>query len=379
MRILIAPDSFKGSLSAKEFCRITQNTIENHWPNDEVFTLPLADGGEGTVESLVEGTDGKLITLEVTGPLGRPVKAQYGILLDETVAVIEMASASGLPLVPPDKRDPMHATTYGTGELIADAINKGCRQIIIGIGGSATNDAGIGMMQALGFQCLDADNKEVPFGGEGLLKLTRIIPPTTIDFKTIDIQVACDVNNPLYGKNGAAHIYAGQKGANEDMITRLDHGLMAFATVVSDSLKVDVSSLVGGGAAGGLGAGLSAALGAKLRPGFEIIRRLVGLDAVLENEVDLVITGEGQLNHQSLKGKLPVELAKLAQSKGIPTIAFVGSRDISKDVLKDTGLMGVFTIVNGPMTLEDAMANSKDLLEEAVMHTLSLIHGMDPS
>lgn len=374
MKILVGPDSFKGSVSANQFCNIAREVITSYWPDDQVITIPLADGGEGTVDALVNGLSGEFVTTLVTGPLGERILARYGIIEDGRTAIIEMATASGLPLVPIALRNPMKTTTFGTGELILDAIDKGCKKIIIGIGGSATNDAGIGMMQALGYRCLDAKGYSVPFGCNGLFALDKIIPPSSSKFENIEVLVACDVNNPLYGLQGAAHIYGGQKGADQAMIQLLDDGLKNFSKCVFQSLALDVSQLPGGGAAGGLGAGIYASLKGKLLPGFQIIRELTHLDLLLNDQVDLVITGEGQIDHQSLRGKLPIELAKLANKRNIPTIVFVGSTSIDFDSVKDFGIIGVYPITNGPMTLASSMKNGGNLIRDVLINTLATIH-----
>lgn len=374
MKILVGPDSLKDSVSAKEFCDIAREVVSKHWPEDEIFTMPLADGGEGTVEALVDGSDGEMITIEATGPLGGMISAHYGLIDQGTVAVIEMASASGLPLVAIAERNPMKTTTFGTGDLIQDALKRGVKKVIIGIGGSATSDAGLGMLMACGFKCLNAQGEAVALGGEGLLELATIIPPDEDLFSEVEIQVACDVDNPLYGPHGAAYVYGPQKGADTEMVIELDQGLRNFAKVVKESLGYDVETLPGGGSAGGLGAALHACLGGILKPGFQIIREQVGLDAIFKQGIDLVITSEGQMNHQSLRGKLPVELAKLAKSYGIPTIAFVGARDIELEQVKPFGIIGVVPIANGPMTLEASMANGKKLIREALENTLNMLH-----
>lgn len=379
MKILIGPDSLKDSVSACQVCQIATDIITNYWPEDELLTVPLADGGEGTVEALVEGTQGRFVSLEVTGPLGTIVESRYGLIYNDEVAVIEMAEASGLPLVPKHLRNPMKTTTFGTGELILDAIDKGCKKIIIGIGGSATNDAGIGMMQALGFKCLDKNENDVPFGGDGLLKLHKILPPDkhrSVLYKSITFQVACDVENPLFGENGAAYIYAAQKGADAQMIKHLDQGLMNFSECVKRAFAIDISTLAGGGAAGGLGASLFASLNGELLPGFKIISKLVNLEDHFKKDLDLVITSEGQLNHQSLNGKLPIELAKLAKTYDIPTIVLVGSTELSLEELRDTGIIGVFPIVSGPMTLSDSMAKGKPLIRQTLYNILSILHNI---
>ncbi|MBI9011402.1 MAG: glycerate kinase [Clostridiales bacterium] len=380
MKILIGPDSLKDSVSASQVCHIATELIATYWPEDELITVPLADGGEGTVEALVEGAQGRFISLEVTGPLGNAVHARYGLIYNDEVAVIEMAEASGLPLVSKHLRNPMKTTTYGTGELILDAIDKGCKKIIIGIGGSATNDAGIGMMQALGYKCLDKNDNEVPYGGDGLLKLHKILPPTkdrSALYKAVTFQVACDVKNPLYGENGAAYVYSAQKGADSQMIKHLDQGLMNFSECVKRSFDIDISTLSGGGAAGGLGASLFASLDGELLPGFEIINQLLGLEDHLKKDLDLVITSEGQLNHQSFNGKLPIELAKLAKTYNTPTIVLVGSTELSLDDLKETGIIGVFPILSGPMTLSESMANGDQLIRQTLHNILSLLHNIN--
>ena len=374
MKILVGPDSFKDSVSAKEFCDIATEVIGQYWPEDQVFAMPLADGGEGTVEALVDGSQGEMIHLEVTGPLGETIMAEYGLIENGKVAVIEMASASGLPLVAVAQRNPMKTTTYGTGELIADALKRGVKKMIVGIGGSATSDAGLGMLMALGYRCLDAEGETIAFGGDGLIALKTIEPPSNNLFEGVQVQVACDVDNPLYGDNGAAYIYGPQKGADPEMVKVLDEGLVNFAQVVKECLSHEVKDLPGGGAAGGLGAALYACLGGELKPGFQIIRDQVGLDDILSQGIDLVITAEGQMNHQSLRGKLPVELAKLSKSYGSKTVVFVGARDISFDEVKDYGIVGVMPIANGPMTLETSMVKGKVLIREALIHTLHLLH-----
>lgn len=380
MRILIGPDSFKDSVSANEFCEIAKTLINENWPEDEVVYLPLADGGEGTVDALVKGQKGEYIECLVTDPLGKKINASYGLIDNSKVAVIEMAAASGLPLVPIELRDPLKTTTYGTGELILDALSKGVKKVIVGIGGSATNDAGLGMLQALGFQCLNAKGEEVVFGGNGLVELKRIVKPMDKNgeykYKNIDFQVACDVTSPLYGPLGAAYIYGPQKGATDEDVQFLDLGLRNFAKVVSESLNVDVHTLSGGGAAGGLGACLYGALNATLEAGFEIIKKQVGLISVLESGIDLIITAEGQMNHQSLNGKLPVELAKLGSKYGAKTIAIVGARELEIEELREFGIIGVFPIGNKPMTLSQSMENGKKLIKGTLEQILNLLHNL---
>lgn len=378
MRILVGPDSFKDSVSANEFCEIAKSLINKNWPDDEVIYLPLADGGEGSVDALVQGQSGRYQESMVTDPLGNKINAAYGLIDNAKVAVIEMAAASGLPLVDIDLRDPMKTTTFGTGELITDAIRKGVKKIIVGIGGSATNDAGLGMLQALGFKCLNSVGEDVSFGGDGLLELDSISKPVDTQgeflYKDIEFLVACDVTSPLYGPSGAAYVYGPQKGASVEVVEILDKGLRQFAKVVENSLGVDVHNLRGGGAAGGLGACLYGALNGKLEPGFEIIKKQVNLVSVFESGIDIVITAEGQMNHQSLNGKLPVELAKLGSKYGAKTIAIVGARDLEFELVKETGIIGVFPIANKPMTLEESMATGKTLIKGTLEQVLNLVH-----
>ena len=375
MRFLVGPDSLKDSVSAIEFCEIAKKLIHDRYPDDEVIALPLADGGEGTVDALISSGDGKKVELEVTGPLGRKITTYYGILGDGT-AVIEMAKASGIELVEIDERNPMETTTYGTGEIILDAIKRGCTRLIIGIGGSATTDAGLGMMQALGYRCLDKNGEDIVRGGKGMLDLMQILPPKTheIDFQKLTIEVACDVTNPLFGKNGAAYIYAPQKGADHQMVIDLDAGLRNFAKVAEQSFGRDISNLAGAGAAGGLGAGICLALHGELLKGFEIVRNQLHLDEILNSSIDYVITSEGQINSQSLQGKLPVELAKLARKHNIPTVVIVGASDVSVDEVKQIGIQGIFPIQNGPMTLDQSISMGKQLIEETLKNILNLIH-----
>ncbi len=324
MRLFIAPDSFKGSLSAARFCDIARDTLG---AQHTVDCLPLADGGEGTCDALVAATGGQLHTHTVKDPLGRPVDATFGILGDGKTAVIEMATACGLPLIAPHERDIFAASTYGMGQLMLRAHDLGVRAFVLGIGGSATNDGGSGMLQALGARLLDAEGNPIAPGARGLQSLA------TIDLSSLDtrlhdttLRVACDVQAPLCGPTGAAYIFGPQKGARPEDVPVLDAALARFSAVLTRAIGRDVSHIEGSGAAGGLGAGLLGGLGATLAPGFSIISDYTDLPARLrDGRYDLLITGEGQLSAQSLLGKLPVEIARLARANGIPTIAVVGS------------------------------------------------------
>ena len=365
MKIVIASDKYKGSLSALEVCRTIANTIKKISPAVQVVASPMADGGEGTVETLVESLGGRMVEMEVTGPLGEKVRAGFG-MLDDGTAVIEMASASGYILVPADRRDPMVTTTYGTGELIKKALQLGSRKIIVGIGGSATNDGGMGMAQALGYEFLDKEGSTLGLGGRQLGKLSRIKDGGVIPLLgEAAIEVASDVDNPLYGKRGAAHVYGPQKGAGPEMVEELDRGLKNFAGIVSRDLGRDVADIPGAGAAGGLGAGLVAFTGAVLRPGTDIVIEVTGLREKMKG-ADLVITGEGALDEQTYYGKSAYGVARLAGSYGIPVVTINGSVLAGRDKIdkKNSSLFsGNFSIINRPMTLDEAIKDARGLLE----------------
>lgn len=329
--------------------------IKDVYPEAEILTLPLADGGEGTVETLVQATDGKLVKKVVMGPLKEKVEAIYGILGDEKTAVIEVAAACGLPLVPYNQRNPLVTTTYGVGELISDAIEKGCREFIIGLGGSATNDAGIGMLQALGFRFLNRHNQEVGLGAQELSDIRKIdLSYVQTKIKECNFRIACDVNNPLYGPNGATHVFGPQKGANPEIIEQLDQGLKHFAKVVSNELNKDIHNIAGAGAAGGLGAAFAGFLSAHLQSGIELVLEIIEMEKRMQ-DVNFVITGEGKLDLQTSMGKAPLGVAKLAQKHKIPVLALAGSISKETETLNKLGVTCYFSIVNAPMTLEEAM------------------------
>lgn len=355
MKIVIAMDSFKGSVTSIEASEAVAAGIRRVYPDAEIDIVPLADGGEGTVEAMVQATGGELIQADVTGPLGAPVSAAYGILGDRRTAVIEIAEACGLPLVAEPDRNPMNTTTTGVGELILDAVQRGARSLIIGLGGSATNDGGTGMLQALGYRFLDHTGKEVPRGGAALGAI-RSIDATAVhpSLQEIDIQVACDVNNPLYGKQGAAHIYGPQKGATPEQVEELDEGLRNYAQVLEKEFSQDVQSIQGAGAAGGLGAAFAGILGAELKSGIELILEAVKLKEHLKS-ADLVITGEGKLDAQSSMGKTAMGVAQLAKEQGIPCVALAGSVTAAAATLNELGVTAYFSILNEPTTLEEAM------------------------
>lgn len=365
MKIIVAPDSFKGSLTALEASQAIADGWCRVFPDAETVLVPMADGGEGTVQSLVDATGGQVLHEDVTDPLGGKVSAHYGILGDGKTAVIEMASASGLPLVPPDKRNPLITTTYGTGELVRAALDRGCRRLIIGIGGSATNDGGAGVAQALGAQLLDASGDSLPFGGAALAKLAQI-QLASLDSRIAETEtvVACDVDNPLTGPTGAAHVYGPQKGATPEMVKQLDAALAHFAQVVKQDVGKDVRDVPGAGAAGGLGAGLMTFLNAELKSGIDIV-----IDAAhLRDKVkgaDLVITGEGAIDEQTIYGKTPIGVAKVACEQQIPVLGIAGMVAEGARAVYEHGIDALTTLVPGPITLEDAVADASVLLADA--------------
>ncbi|WP_318388359.1 glycerate kinase [Enterobacter sp.] len=358
MKIVIAPDSYKESLSALEVATAIEQGFREIWPDADYIKLPVADGGEGTVQAMVEATAGRIIHVDVTGPLGESVKGFYGLSGDERSAFIEMAAASGLELVPPAKRNPLITTSRGTGELIRHALDAGVKHIIIGIGGSATNDGGAGMVQALGVKLLSADGESLGQGGGELDRLAKIdISELDKRLKTCRIEVACDVTNPLTGDDGASAVFGPQKGATPEMIVRLDNGLHHYARIIQHDLDVDVLNLAGGGAAGGMGAALYAFCGAELRRGIEIVTDALHLDEHVK-DADLVITGEGRIDSQTINGKVPVGVAKVAKRYNKPVIGIAGSLTADVGVVHEHGLDAVFSVIFTICSLEDALENA---------------------
>lgn len=365
MKIIAAPDSFKGSLSAIKAADAIEEGIKLVFRDAEVIKLPIADGGEGTVDAITSAVGADVIEKIVTGPLGSPVNAKMAILKDGT-AVIEMAEASGITLVRDKQKNPLKTTTYGTGELILEAVNRNCKKIIIGIGGSATNDCGSGMAQALGFMLLDEDHREIGFGG-GELGKTKEIKQSLIYDKLmgIEIIVACDVNNPLCGDRGASAIYGPQKGATSEMVKLLDANLDYFAGIIKKDLHKDIKDIPGAGAAGGLGGALIAFLNAKLKPGIQLVLDAVEFQDKVK-DADLVITGEGRIDRQSAFGKVPMGIAEASKIFNVPVIAVGGSIGEGADALYDVGVDAIASIMTHPMTLEYAINNSYELLKHAV-------------
>ncbi|OLQ80385.1 glycerate kinase [Photobacterium proteolyticum] len=355
MKIVIAPDSYKESLTAMEVATAIEAGFRQVLPDAQYHKLPMADGGEGTVQSLVDATDGSIIKQQVTGPLGEQVDGFYGLMGDGKTAVIEMAAASGLHLVSPEQRNPLLTTTFGTGELIKAALDKSVEHIIVGIGGSATNDGGIGMAQALGIKMLDAEGKELGYGGGELARLV------TIDTSKLDprldgikLEVACDVDNPLCGPKGASHVFGPQKGATAEMVQQLDSNLARYAGIIKDQLDRDVKDIAGAGAAGGLGAALIGLLDASLRPGIDIVMDAVNLAGTVA-DADLVITGEGRIDSQTIHGKTPIGVARSAKKYDIPVIGIAGSLSDDCDVVYDHGIDAVFSVVPRAMALSEAL------------------------
>ena len=373
MKIVVAPDSFKGSVSALEAANAMEQGIRRVFPDAIIDKIPMADGGEGTVQSLVDATGGHIQTHRVVAPLENEVDAQFGILAGGETAVIEMASASGLTLVPIDKRNPLRTTTYGTGQLIHAALEAGCRRLIIGIGGSATNDGGVGMAEALGVRLLDADGKQIPRGGAGLGQLASIditeLHPAIAETETV---VACDVNNPLTGPNGASHVYGPQKGATPEMIETLDGHLAHFDSVLTRTLGKSFNDVPGAGAAGGLGAGLMAFLNAELQLGVDIMIDAVNLEERVKG-ASIVFTGEGQLDFQTAFGKTPVGVAKVAKAHNIPVIAIAGGIAEGAEAVYEAGIDAMLGIVQEPMSLDDAVEDAARLIANTAEQAARLV------
>ncbi|MED1443618.1 glycerate kinase [Aeribacillus composti] len=366
MKFVLAPDSFKESMSARTAALAMEKGIRKVFSNAECLIVPMADGGEGTVESLVSANEGEIIKLEVTGPLGNKVIAEYGLLGDGKTAVIEMASASGLHLISKEKRNPLITSTYGTGELIKHAIERGVDRIILGIGGSATNDGGVGMLQALGVSFKDKEGKELQRGG-GVLNQLATIDLTGLDerIKKVKIDVACDVNNPLTGKFGASRIFGPQKGATPEMVKQLDENLAHYAKIVKQVIGKDISQIEGSGAAGGLGAGLIAFLNAELKKGIDLVIELTSLESKIA-DADYVFTGEGSIDGQTLFGKTLYGIASIAKKYSIPVFAFTGKVGEGIEPLYENGFTSIISILKGVTSLEEALCSGEENLAFAV-------------
>ncbi|SHJ26533.1 glycerate kinase [Clostridium cavendishii DSM 21758] len=372
--IVLAPDSFKESMTAKEACEAMEKGIKKANKNIKCIHVPMADAGEGTMKSLVDATNGQIYKAKVIGPLGNEVEASYGILGDEETGVLEMASASGIHLVPINERNPLKITTYGAGQLIKDCLDKGVKRLLIGIGGSATNDGGTGVIQALGGKLLDEDNKELGFGGGELSKLVRIDAAKLDDrLKNIVIEVACDVTNPLCGENGASKVFGGQKGATPEMIEILDNNLKHYAKIIKEQLSKDIIDVKGAGAAGGLGAGLMAFLDVKLKRGVELVIQYAALEEKIKN-ADMVWTGEGSIDFQTQYGKTPLGVATVAKKYNKPVVALAGRVGEGVDILYTKGIDSIFGIMKGATSIEQALADGKKNIENTAENIIRLIN-----
>ena len=372
MKVVIAPQGFKGNLTALRVSQAIDNGIRRVVPSVITAIVPMADGGEGTMQALVDAIGGEMIPVEVTDPLGGRVIAHFGLLSDKVTGVIEMAAASGLNLVPPQKLNPLLTTTYGTGELILAALERGCRKLIVGIGGSATNDGGAGMAQALGAKLLDTKRVPLAFGGAALADLEHI-DVTTIDprLADCDIILACDVTNPLCGPQGASAVYGPQKGATKEMVVKLDAALAHYAEVIERDLGIDVRDVPGAGAAGGLGAGLIAFLKARVLPGVDVVIQATGLIEHLK-EATLVFTGEGRLDSQTACGKVPVGVARKAKAFGLPVIAIAGEIANGYQAVYQQGIDAVFSIAPGPISLNQSMVRAEKLIADIAERAIRL-------
>ncbi|MFY9413938.1 MAG: glycerate kinase [Tepidanaerobacteraceae bacterium] len=375
MMIVVAPDSFKGSLSSIQAANAIEKGIigaaQTCREPVEVIKVPIADGGEGTVEAIITANKGEIVKTRVLDPLGREIDSFFGILPDNS-AVIEMAAASGLNLLGDDERNPMKTTTYGTGQLIKEALDYGCKRIIIGIGGSATNDGGVGMAQALGVSFLDEEGNQIAFGGGELSKISKI-DVSLLDPRIKDtvITIASDVKNPLCGPNGASAVYGPQKGATPEMVETLDRNLKHLAKTIHEQLNIDILNVPGSGAAGGLGAGLMAFLGAKFCLGIKLVTELARLEEKIQR-ADLVVTGEGSTDYQTLFGKVPHGIADIAKKYSKPVICISGSLGKGYEQLYNEGIDAFFSIVNRPMSLEEAMNNAEVLLEQTAKNVIKV-------
>ena len=375
MKVVIAIDSFKGSLTSLEAGRAIEQGIKRVYLQSEVLVKPLADGGEGTVETLVEGMNGRIRRLNAMGPLGNMIECSYGIIEAKNTAVIEIAKIAGLTLITKEQRNPLNTTTYGIGQIIIDAIKQGCRHFIIGIGGSATNDGGIGMLKALGYQFSDENGQDVGEGGQALERVSSIIiEKANPILKECNFHIACDVANPLCGKNGATYIYGPQKGVTPEIAAELDQAMNHYASVTSKFLHNDYASAEGAGAAGGLGFAFLSYLNATLTPGIDLILNAVELEKELE-DTDITVTGEGRLDHQTAMGKAPVGVARLAKKYGSKVVAFAGSVTPEATACNAAGIDAFFPIVRGITTLAEAMdpQNAKSNMAAAVEQVFRLL------
>ncbi len=374
MKVVTAVDSFKGSLSSLEAGEAVREGILAVYPDAEVLVRPLADGGEGTAQALTLGMRGKMQSVRVTGPLGDVADASYGILRDGRTAVVEMSAAAGITMVPEEKRNPMHTTTYGVGEILRDAIKKGCREFVVGIGGSATNDGGIGMLQALGYGFLDENGQQVPFGAEGLRRLKSITDDGVLpELSECHFRVACDVTNPLCGKSGCSAVFGPQKGATPEMIRQMDGWLSAYAQMSRNINPAADETYPGTGAAGGLGFAFLTFTNAALESGVRIVLEETHLEEYIR-DADVVVTGEGRLDGQTVMGKAPIGVARLAKKYGKPVIAFSGSVTPDAKACNEHGIDAYFPILRSVVTLPEAMdaRNAKQNMADTAQQVFRL-------
>ncbi|MDK9868690.1 glycerate kinase [Staphylococcus equorum] len=369
MKIILAPDSFKGSITATQVSKYMADSITEVYPQADIHALPVGDGGEGTMEALVNATNGSFHTASVTGPLGNHVTAQYGVLGDDT-CVIEMAEASGLKHLTDDTLNAMTTTTYGTGELIYDALEKGYKKFILAIGGSATNDAGAGMLQAIGAKLLDENGKDIAFGGGALQHIKQIdLSHFDTRIKHCEFIIATDVQNPLIGPDGASHVFGKQKGATEDNIKQLDDNLTHWANLVERSTNMRLHDLPGAGAAGGLGGAFKAFLPSHFEDGIQVVIKHTQLEQLLPN-ADLVITGEGKIDFQTFYGKTPMGIAKCAKQFDVPVIFIGGSIEVDIDQFDEVGVVSAFSLTDGPLSLAETLANSEKLIKKTTKNII---------
>ena len=370
-KIIIIPDSFKGSASSLEVCNYIERGVLKVIKDADIIKIPVADGGEGTVESILYAAGGDIKKINVKNPEGKIIEAKYGIINKEK-AVIEMAEASGLTLIDDKTRNPLKYSTYGTGEFIKDALYNNIKEILIGIGGSATNDCGIGMANALGYKFLDKYNNELEAIAENMIKVADI-DDSNVDKRIFDIKItaACDVKNPLYGKNGATAVYGKQKGVTEESFDILDDGLKNIAKIIKEKFGKEIDYMEGAGAAGGLGGGLIAFCNAKLKSGIDAVLDIIDFESKIKN-ASLIITGEGAIDGQTKEGKVPVGVAKRAEN--IPVIAIVGEIREGAEIVYDLGIKSIMPLCTKAMTLEESISNTSSLVENAVERALRFIN-----
>ena len=373
-KVVLAPDSFKESLTALEVANAIEDGFKPIFPNWEYVKVPMADGGEGTIQSLVEATDGFIKYTYVLDPLGRKIKAAYGISGDGKQAILEMATASGLELLKGNERNAMNTTSWGLGDLIRVALDEEVEHILLGIGGSATNDAGAGMIQSLGGKLLDKKGQQISYGGASLNKLSKIdLSSLDSRLQNVTIEVACDVNNPMTGPRGASYIYGPQKGANEQEVKELDQNLKHFSKIIQKDLGLNIENVPGAGAAGGVGGAMLAFLDAKLRKGGDLIVERLNLEAAIQT-ADLVITGEGAINKQTIFGKTPIVVAKIAKKYKVPVLAFVGSISEGYEEVYEKGVDAVFSVLSEVTSLEQALENSYKNIKQTAQNVAIILN-----